>query len=98
MPSQKADRNSPRNSARAARSSLMTRSFPAGPFRSAADGLAEPIADAAEYQDIDRKHGPAQQGQLGLERRALLGAARGLPLEKAALDRADQRPIDEGRD
>src|SRR5919197_2293599 len=100
MARKNADTNSQRNTARAARSRLMARSFPASchvvALRSAPDRPAEPVADAGEHQDIRRQHGPPQQGNLLPEHLALLLRMRLPARPEAALDHRDQWRVDEG--
>src|SRR5437870_6396641 len=103
MASTKAETNSLRNTARAARSSVMLAS--SGPpraasgatRRSADDLVAKPIANARADQQVEREHAAPQHGKLvsgdrGLLR--LLCATRG----QCAFDQARQRAVDHRRD
>src|SRR5438309_10779620 len=103
MASTKAETNSVRNTARAARSSVMLasspppRGAPSATRPSADDLVAKPIADAGTDQQVEREHAPPQHGKLvsgdrGLLR--LLRATRG----QCALDQARQRAVDHRRD
>src|SRR5947208_15830810 len=103
MASTKAETNSVRNMARAARSSVMLassrppRSASGATRHSAVDLVAKPIANARADQQVEREHAAPQHGKLvsgdrGLLR--LLRTARG----QCAFDQARQRAIDHRRD
>src|SRR6266849_197001 len=100
MASTNAEPSSVRKTERAARSSLMLPS----PFRNrarsalsshpSAEAVADPIADAAEHEEVEREQAPAQQGKLRFGR-AILRRVRTAHLQ-AALDEAHERPVDGG--
>src|SRR5437773_1288829 len=60
---------------------------------SAPDLGAEPVADAAKRDHVDREHGATQQRYLLLEGRALRTARRGVARAKSAFDECKQRSI-----
>src|SRR4029079_4722800 len=99
MASTNAEANSLRNSARAAWSNFMGRSFRAlgstAACRSVPHHPAEPIADAREHDDIGGEHGAAQQRYLLLERLAFGTAVRARA--QTALHEIDERNIDQRR-
>src|SRR5437870_12808744 len=101
MASTNADANSLRNTARAARSKFMAPTFRimrfATPSRSARDHVAEPIADAAKHDHVDREHSSSQQRHLVLEGLSLLVARGCIARAKAALDEGHERGIDQRR-
>src|SRR5262249_50989233 len=82
---------------RAARSNFMTPTFrtirSAATCRSASDLRAEPVADAAKRDHVDREYRATQQRHLLLESRALRTARRGVARAKSALDECKQRSI-----
>src|SRR5262249_47394931 len=61
------------------------------------DQRAEPVADARKHDDIDREHGPAQQGGLLLEALALVGAPGGNARAQTALDEGEERNVSQRR-
>src|SRR5947199_6503074 len=101
MASTNADANSLRNTARAARSKFMAPTFRimrfAAPAHSARDHVAEPIADAAKHDHVDREHSSSQQRHLLLEGLSLPVARGRIARAKAALDEAHERSIDQRR-
>src|SRR5260370_42342786 len=54
---------------------------------------AEPVAEARKDDDIDREHGPPQEGGLLLEALALVGAPGGNARAQTALDEGEERNV-----
>src|SRR5258708_38267662 len=58
---------------------------------------AEPVAEARKDDDIDREHGPPQEGGLLLEALALVGAPGGNARTQTALDEGEERNVSQRR-
>src|SRR5215208_2362243 len=63
-------------------------------FGSAADTVADPIADAAEQQNVERQHTTAQQSHFLREGGVVLGG-RHAPAAQSALDGSRERGVDQ---
>src|SRR6266850_5465108 len=103
MASTNAETNSVRNTARAARSSVMLasspppRGAPSATWPLAHDLVAKPIANARADQQVEREHAPPQHGKLVAGNRGLLRLLRTARGQRA-FDQVGEGAIDHGRD